>query len=74
MINASCYRAKQNDTSNMAQVTTRVTPENSCHACMNASVLIDCYLVTSKNRGIHGKIYSYICVRTRVYACIYTHL
>jgi len=71
MMNGICYLSVQNVTSFSVKVTPEVTPEIPYSIYTNTTFLVDCYLVTSNIRAIHGKN-SRAYTRARACACVYT--
>ena len=71
MMNGICYLSGQNVTSFSAKVTPEVTPEIPYSIYTNPNYPMNCYLVTSNIRAIHGKN-SRVYTRARACACVYT--
>ena len=70
MMNRVCNHFGQNVTSFSAKVTPEVTPEILCSVYTNSTLLMDCYLVTSNIRAIHGKIFS---LYAQAHACVHAY-
>lgn len=71
MTNRVCNHLGQNVTSFSAKVTPEVTPEILCSVYTISTFFMDCYLVTSIIRSIHGKIFS-LFVQAHVYVHAYS--
>ena len=70
MMSGICYFSGQNVTSFMVKVTPEVTPEILCNVYTISTFRMDCYLVTSNIRAIHGKIFS---LYAQAHACVHAY-